>query len=654
MAPSPGQRPEAGGAPANAPEPGRGGPHAGEPGRGGGAEPGRGGPGGVEPGRGGRHAGEPGRGGPQGPEAGRGGPYGSEPARGGAQDPEPGRGGHGGPQGPEAGRGGPHTAGTGHGTPTAGDPGRGGAHGEEPARGPHGGEAGRGAPRGADVGTDVGAGAPGVEAAGGGPATGAHAEEPTVEPTAKPERFRPADEIEERPRKRRRLLLVGVLALVVVLAGGAVVTWQAGWLDTAPVPTTAAPAPPAPVSPALKGVGPDAPAPTAAGIAAALRGPAGNGVLGTLTGVVVDPATGTALWKQGETTPLTPASTIKNLVAAAALLSLDHTAQLSTKVVQGDQPGTVVLVGGGDPTLSSLPPGRPTVYPGAATLDDLAAQVAARGPVTKVLFDVSRYRGDGLAPGWAPEDVPDGYVSPIEPLMLDGGRQDPTTLDNPRTPTPGATAANALAARLGAASVAAGTAPAGAQVLGEVKSAPVDQLVENMMQISDNVLAETMAREVALAKGMEPTFAGAVQAVRAVLTEHGFDLAGAEVFDASGLSVNDKLPARLLGDILSAAARFDGSDPRTAKLRPLLTALPVAGGSGTLAGRFQGAGAAGKGWVRAKTGTLTGVNSLAGVVVDADGRLLVFAFMSLSTSEATPVRGALDELAVALRGCGCA
>ncbi|RKT71209.1 D-alanyl-D-alanine carboxypeptidase/D-alanyl-D-alanine endopeptidase [Saccharothrix variisporea] len=470
-----------------------------------------------------------------------------------------------------------------------------------------------------------------------------------AEEHAKPERVGTAEEPE---RRKRPLALVGALVAVLVLVAGGVTSWQLGWFDTAPVPTTAAPQPPAPVSLAVKGIGTEGPVPSASGVAAALRGPAGNPDLGTLTGTVVDPGTGQALWKQGDTTPLTPASTVKILVAAASLLALDHTSQLSTKVVQGTQPGTVVLVGGGDPTLSSFPADRSTVYPGAATLDDLASQVTANGPVTQVLYDTSRYQGDGMAPGWDPGDVPGGYVSPIGPLMLDGGRQDPTAYDTPRTGTPAATTAQALASRVGAASTAPGTAPAGAKVLGEVKSAPVDQLVENLMQISDNVLAETMAREVAIAKGLPPTFEGAVQAVRAVLTENGFDLTGAEVVDASGLSKNDKVPARLLTDVLAAAAKPDASDPKTAKLRPLLTALPVAGGSGTLAGRYGEL--AGKGWVRAKTGTLTSVNSLAGVVVDNDGRVLVFAFMSISGEDPrTKVRPGLDALATALRGCGC-
>ncbi|MGW4111604.1 D-alanyl-D-alanine carboxypeptidase/D-alanyl-D-alanine endopeptidase [Actinosynnema sp. NPDC004786] len=450
-------------------------------------------------------------------------------------------------------------------------------------------------------------------------------------------------------------MFAAVALLVVALAGTAVVGTRQGWFDGTPAATTAAPSPPAPVTLAMQAVGTGGAAPTAAGVRAVLAGPAANGVLAPLSGLVVDPATGAALWNQGETAPQTPASTIKVLTAAAALLALDHTSRFSTKVVRGSQPGSVVLVGGGDPTLSSLPAGQTTVYPGAATMDDLAAQVrASGGQVTQVQYDVSRYAGPGMAPGWDPGDVPNGYVSPIEPVMLDGGRGDPTKYDTPRTSTPAEAAARALAQRLGVPAVAAGVASSGAEVLGEVQSAPVDRLVENLMQISDNVLAETMAREVAKARGLEPSFTGAAKAVRDVLTENGFDLSTSTIVDGSGLSPNDKVPAKLLADVLAVAAKPDASDPKTAKLRPLLTALPVAGGSGTLAGRYEQWGAGGRGWVRAKTGTLTSVNTLAGVVVDTDGRLLVFAFMSLSPEpNNTLVRGGLDEMAAALRTCGC-
>ncbi|HUQ58104.1 D-alanyl-D-alanine carboxypeptidase/D-alanyl-D-alanine endopeptidase [Lentzea sp.] len=456
---------------------------------------------------------------------------------------------------------------------------------------------------------------------------------------------------DDQPKKSRKTLVV-VLGLLVVAALAGATVYAVDELGGAEAVETKPPAAPAVVQQLVKAATAGAPAPSPAGVKQALTGPAGNGALGTLTGSVVDPANGAALWQQGDTTAATPASSLKILTAAAALLSLEKTDQLSTRVVQGSEPGTVVVVGGGDPTISGTP-GR-SVYPGAATLDDLVAQVRQKGPVTKVLFDLSRYTGEALGPQWEQADIGGGSVAPIVPFMLDGGRVDQANVNGARTGSPGQAAADAFAQRIGAPGATAGAAPAGAQVLGEVKSAPVEQLVDNMMQISDNVLTEAMAREIAIKTGNEPSFAGGVRAVRDVLTKNGFDLTGANFVDGSGLSATNKIPAKLLTDVLTAAAKPTLDDPRTAKLRPLLTALPVAGGSGTLAGRYTGGSSDGKGWVRAKTGTLTGVNALAGVVVDVDGRVLVFAFMSASNGNPeTEVRPALDVLAAALRGCGC-
>lgn len=455
----------------------------------------------------------------------------------------------------------------------------------------------------------------------------------------------------EEPKKSRKPLVV-VLSLLVVAALAGATIYAVKEFGGPKAVETRPPAPPAGVQPLVKAVNAGGPAPSPAGVRQALAGPAANGVLGTLTGSVVDPASGAVLWQQGDTTPAIPASSLKILTAAAALLSLEKTDQLSTKVVQGAEPGTVVIVGGGDPTISGVP-GR-SVYPGAATLDDLVEQVRQKGAVTKVQFDLSRYAGEALGPQWESADIGGGSVAPIVPFMLDGGRIDQANVNGARTGSPAQAAADAFAQRIGAPGATAGTAPAGAQVLGEVKSAPIEQLVDNMMQISDNVLTEAIAREIAIKAGGEPSFAGGVKAVRDVLTKNGFDLTGANFVDGSGLSATSKIPAKLLTDVLTAAAKPTLDDLRTAKLRPLLTALPVAGGSGTLAGRYDGNAAQGKGWVRAKTGTLTGVNALAGMVVDVDGRVLVFSFMSASNrNPETEVRPALDVMATALRGCGC-
>ncbi|TWP51388.1 D-alanyl-D-alanine carboxypeptidase/D-alanyl-D-alanine-endopeptidase [Lentzea tibetensis] len=462
---------------------------------------------------------------------------------------------------------------------------------------------------------------------------------------AEPERIGTAE------KRKRPWLVIGSQLAVAILGVGSILTYNA-FSGPAAV-TTQPPAPPAEVRPMVKTVDGKAPAPSASGIGKAFTGPAASGLLQPLTGAVIDPANNTVLWQQGAATPGTPASSLKILTAAAALLQLERTDQLTTKVVAGPEPGSVVLVGGGDVTLSSKPAGTTTVYPGAATLDDLAAKVTAKGPVTKVYVDLSRYAGDAMAPGWDPLDIAGGSIAPMVPIMMDGGRADPAKVVSPRSATPGQAVADAFAQRVGGAGATVGTAPAGAQVIAEVKSAPVEQLVDNLMQISDNLLAEAMSREVARATGNEQSFAGGMKAVKDVLAKNGFDVTGVDVYDASGLSARNKVPAKLLADILAAAAKPGLDDQRTAKLRPLLTALPVAGGSGTLAERYQNVAASGKGWVRAKTGTLTGVNSLAGVVVDKDGRLLVFAFMTASTGNTDDVRQALDVLAATLRGCGC-
>ncbi|MGB8944597.1 MAG: D-alanyl-D-alanine carboxypeptidase, partial [Streptomyces sp.] len=88
------------------------------------------------------------------------------------------------------------------------------------------------------------------------------------------------------------------------------------------------------------------------------------------------------------------------------------------------------------------------------------------------------------------------------------------------------------------------------------------------------------------------------------------------------------------------------------ELRSVVTGLPVAGFTGTLVDRYP-KNSPGTGVVRAKTGTLTGVNTLAGTVVDAEGRLLVFAFMTTGTTDPKAAQAALDQMASAVAKCGC-
>jgi D-alanyl-D-alanine carboxypeptidase/D-alanyl-D-alanine-endopeptidase (penicillin-binding protein 4) len=448
-------------------------------------------------------------------------------------------------------------------------------------------------------------------------------------------------------RNHRRLLATWLSALVVLGVILGVLIGSNG------LQQLAAPSPPSPVelNPAIRPIGAAAPVPSQSSLSAALSGPASNPALGNLGGQVLDAQTGQQLWQQNAAQPMTPASTGKLFAVSAALLDLDPHHRFTTKVVRGPAPGSVVLVGGGDPTLSTLPPGQKSIYYGAPSVDDLANQVRAAtgGHVTQVFVDNSRYVGPKMAPGWDNSDVAGGSVAPIDPVMVNGGRSDPTAEESPRSATPGLQAGQELAKRLGAGSVSEGVAPPRAQGLGEVRSPTVQDLAESVLTHSDNVGAETLAREVALHTGNEPSFAGAVKAVREVLSRNGFAMNGVQMQDGSGLSTDDRVRPADIAAVMEAASS-PADDERTRRLRGLLAGLPIAGGTGTLGDRYHDSPA--RGWVRAKTGTLNGANGITGTVLTQDGRLLVFAFLSNGPSSAQ-ARPALDKIAEALRGCGC-
>jgi serine-type D-Ala-D-Ala carboxypeptidase/endopeptidase (penicillin-binding protein 4) len=197
---------------------------------------------------------------------------------------------------------------------------------------------------------------------------------------------------------------------------------------------------------------------------------------------------------------------------------------------------------------------------------------------------------------------------------------------------------------------AVASAGSGAE-LARVTSPRLADLVEHMLTVSDNDLAESLLRHVAIADGKAPTFDGGVSAVRDQLGKLGLDLTGLNVLDGSGLSRKDSITPAFEVRVLSAAAA-DGHP----ELRAALTGLPVAGFTGTLAedGRYTAPPSlAGAGLVRAKTGSLAGVVTLAGLVRDSSGELLVFSLMADAAPDPAAARAAVDRLATTLAGCGC-
>ncbi|MBM4627003.1 D-alanyl-D-alanine carboxypeptidase/D-alanyl-D-alanine-endopeptidase [Rhodococcus hoagii] len=454
-----------------------------------------------------------------------------------------------------------------------------------------------------------------------------------------------------RRRRNVRILMSLVAVLIVAVAALTIVLVQKDTSTAADGATTTF-AEPSPVTatPQVAPVPDDAPMPTPAALGAVFAPLVSNPALGAFTGVVADARTGTTLWSQNPDTPMTPASTAKILTAAAAMLSLSPDHRVETRVVQGSRPGELVLVGGGDPTLTAQPVGQPSYYPGAPRIADLVEQIRRAGAeVDSIVVDISAYAGPTMAQGWMPEDVAAGYIAPIESVMIDGARSDPFAEEPPRSATPALDAGRVLAQALGIdlARVAVGKAESGAAPVASVLSAPLRDRLGQMMRRSDNVLAETIAREVAVAKNSEASFTGATEAIGKTLYDAGFKTDGLTLHDGSGLSVDDRVPARLQADILTAAA-----GETKPQLRPMLDDLPVAGATGTLSDRYASGDRTGAGWVRAKTGTLSVASALTGYVVDVDGRVLTFALMSNDRPPEVS-RPALDAVAGALRLCGC-
>jgi D-alanyl-D-alanine carboxypeptidase/D-alanyl-D-alanine-endopeptidase (penicillin-binding protein 4) len=194
------------------------------------------------------------------------------------------------------------------------------------------------------------------------------------------------------------------------------------------------------------------------------------------------------------------------------------------------------------------------------------------------------------------------------------------------------------------------TATPGARELARVTSAPLSDIVERVLEVSDNEGAEVIAHQLGIAVDGQGSFAGGVRAVKETLNGLGIRLHGARLYDGSGLSRADRVDADTLVQVLQLDASTEHPE-----LRSIVTGLPVAGFSGSLDDRFDGSSARGAGWVRAKTGTLTGTSAIAGLTTDARGRPMVFAFVSNNVPlvETLDARAALDDLAGLLAGCRC-
>jgi D-alanyl-D-alanine carboxypeptidase/D-alanyl-D-alanine-endopeptidase (penicillin-binding protein 4) len=395
------------------------------------------------------------------------------------------------------------------------------------------------------------------------------------------------------------------------------------------------------------------------------------------TGLVTDLETRAAIWQSGSATPMRGASTTKLATAVTSLRLLGTTTRFPTRVVTGRTPTEVVLVGGGDPMLTSsqlttlaratavallqrLAPPPVTTTPPASSIDGVATPTVTRRPpplalTISVLLDDTLYPAPTPAAGWTRSYTP-YVVRPVRPLVRDFRSGNDVAKDAAAyfaTRVSSALAAlTAGRADVTAKAVYAGrrARPAASSEIARFAGNTSKSALTRMLLISDNDIAEMLFRDNAIAAGRTGSWTDARVTETLELRTLGVPITGWALYDGSGVSRNDRVSALGLVSLLATA-----QSPSHPELWPLKSLLPVAGVSGTLHSRFTTAPTrCARSKVFAKTGTLFDTIGLAGYSLGTDNRLRAFAVLVHDVSPrytTTAVRRAVEVVPATATGC---
>lgn len=324
--------------------------------------------------------------------------------------------------------------------------------------------------------------------------------------------------------------------------------------------------------------------------------------------------------------PLIPASNLKILVAAAAFQILGADFRYSTNLV-GISNGTMIqgdlwIVGGGDPLLTAGDYPHTEAYPtlSPTRVEPLLDALVSAGITSiggSVVGDESRYDSERFTPSLG-LGVRGTEVGPLGALLLNDGviATSPIKPDNPALSA--AMEFTRLLTDRGitvAGAPKTGTASLDLPLVATVNSAPLVNIVGEMLTNSDNNTAELLLKEIGRSVSGQGTRVAGIAAVQGVLQEMNINIDGLAMTDGSGLDRSNRITCSTLQSVLIADGGFG----------PLTMGLARAGRSGTLSELFLASPVAGL--MRAKTGTLTGVKSLAGVIPYSNDRAVLFSLL---------------------------
>jgi D-alanyl-D-alanine carboxypeptidase/D-alanyl-D-alanine-endopeptidase (penicillin-binding protein 4) len=278
--------------------------------------------------------------------------------------------------------------------------------------------------------------------------------------------------------------------------------------------------------------------------------------------------------------------------------------------------------------------------------------------VTSVQIDSSLFGGnDEWHPSWNKRGLSDGYMAPVSALQVDAGRV--TSIHNSnrwlarRTATPVTQAGQLFVASLNKRGMARGLVateaklPEGAVVIASVQSRPMREWITNSLRVSDNTLSENLARLASLEAGFDGSMESLTPLYMQVLGARGLDVSGINIVDASGLSRENAVPAKLVNDLLKLVHESIGD------YQVIKDGLPVSGKAGSLRSRFAtGSQASTRGLVAAKTGFITSGYSLAGFLTARDNTELIFTVYNLGDRVTLQQRRAMDNLIYRFFQCG--
>lgn len=319
---------------------------------------------------------------------------------------------------------------------------------------------------------------------------------------------------------------------------------------------------------------------------------------------------------------LIPGSVTKLITAVVAREILGENYQFTTEVrgaLTDGVVGDLYLVGGGDPLLvrANYPATEKyaTLYP--TNLDALADLVVGSG-VKQIIGAVvgieTRYDTERFVSVW-PNSFNGVEAGPLGALMSSDAIVGATGL---RTDSPAEGAASDLSALLSARGVSVtgttrvGELPSDLPVLATIQSAPMSQIVEELLTNSDNNTAELLLKELGFVEKNDGSTAAGLTVVQEYL-QANYPEHTALLSDGSGLSAQNGATCSLVMDILAKNETW------------MLSSLAVAGETGTLRDFFKDSPV--RGFMRAKTGTLTNVKALSGFVVVEESENVFFSLL---------------------------